>query len=94
MLASDCFGDPDLSIGEELGCFFISISPGIAIILLNYLLRKQELILGIILVVTAIFFLFFFQYYKNIAEHILTILTIVFPPLICGIIFIISRNRY
>lgn len=94
ILAFDCFGDADMSLWEEIGCFLISIIPGVVLILLNYFLRKKELIMGIILVLASIFFMFFFQYYKNIIEHLVSILIVIVPPLVCGIVFIVSRNRY
>jgi len=94
ILALDCFGDSGMSFWEEIGCFLISIIPGVVLILLNYFLRKKELIMGIILVLASIFFMFFFQYYKNIIENLITILIVVVPPLAIGIVFIVSRNRY
>ncbi|MBN2540876.1 MAG: hypothetical protein JXB08_05055 [Bacilli bacterium] len=86
--------DLDLSFWGKLFGFFMQCLPGIGLILINYFLRKQELILGILLIGMAIFFFVFFRLYHNISDTWLTILTVDIPPLACGIIFIISRNRY
>ena len=88
------FGDEESRLIEQIGVFLIHAIPGFAIILLNYLLRKKELILGISYTLLAIFFFFFYKYYQDISGNITSILTIVFPILFCGIIFIVSRNRY
>ncbi len=86
--------DLELSFWGRLFGFLMQCIPGIALILLNYFLRKHELVLGILMIGVAIFFFFFFRLYREISESWLTILTVAVPPLACGIIFVITRNRY
>lgn len=96
LMAFSCFGSPissDLNVPEwvkQAICFLIQCIPGVALILINYFLRKKHLILGIIFVVLAIFFFFFFRLYKDIADTWPTILTIVVPTLAGGVLFILD----
>jgi len=94
ILALDCFGDDNFNFWEEIFCFLVSSIPGLSIILLNYFLRKKELIMGILLIVISIFFMFFFKFHQDIKENIITILIINLPLFIFGMVFIISHNEH
>lgn len=97
LMAFDCFDSTSPgtdTFWKQLACFGASISPGVILIVLNYLLRKHELIMGIILVLTAIGLFFLFKFYRQPLENLLTIAIVNGIPLVCGILFIVSRQRF
>lgn len=98
LMAVDCFStesSPELdTFWEQLACFLISSLPGVLLIVLNYLLRKKDVILGIILLVIAVGLFFLFKFYVDPLEKYLTIITVMVPLLGSGTLLIIARNRY
>ncbi len=98
LMAFDCFGDSESAeldtFWKQLACFFISISPGVVMILLNYFLRKKELIMGILLILASIVFFFVFKFYREFSEKLLTIGIVCVLPLAIRITFVVSRNRF
>ena len=70
IMSLDCF-DLDNSFWKLIVCFIINSSPGIIIILVNYLLRKKQFILGVILLLASIGFFILFKFYKDIDEKII-----------------------
>lgn len=86
--------DLDGSIWERILGYLINSSPGIVLILLNFFLRKQNLILGIILILAAIASIIFFDLYENIVDKVIVVLFVPIPLLASGIIFIIYHNKY
>ena len=82
------------SIWYKIGGYFINSSPGIALILLNYFLRKEHLIKGIILILLAISSIIFFKLYIDVLDKIIVVLVVPFPLIISGIIFIIYHKKY
>ncbi len=89
LMSFDMFSE-DATVLEMIGGFLIHASPGIAIILINYFLRKKDLIIGIIYLAASIFFFIFFKFYKEILDKLLTIFTVMTPSLFAGIVFTIS----
>ena len=75
------------SVLEMIGGFLIHASPGIVIILVNYFLRKQYLIIGIIYLAASVFFFILFKFYKEIADKLLTIFTVMTPSVFSGVVF-------
>ncbi|XFA98915.1 hypothetical protein ACAG96_08565 [Candidatus Izemoplasma sp. B36] len=86
--------DLDGSIWERVGGYLINSSPGIALILINYFLRKRHLLLGIILILAAIASIMFFDLYENIIDKIFVILFVPVPLFASGIIYIIYHTKY
>ena len=92
MMSFDAFSD-DGTVWELILGFLIHSSPGIGIILVNYLLRKQELILGMIYIVASIVFFILFKFYREFLDKILTIIVVMTPTIFSGIVFIISGKQ-
>lgn len=96
LMAFSCFSSPiDSSFNvpewvKQTLCFLIQCIPGVLIILINYFLRKKHLILGVLFILIAIFFIFFFGLYEDVIDTWPTILTIVVPTFVAGIIFLID----
>lgn len=93
LMASDCFTGTE-SVWSNILCYLISCLPGIIIIGLTIILSKKELIMGIILLFSAVFFFIFFKFYIDIEDKILTIIIVMFPLLFAGTIFVLARNKY
>jgi hypothetical protein len=97
VMAFDCFGDTGCvdcdTFWEHLLCFGISIVPGLIVILLNYFLRHQEQVLGILLIVLAVFAFFFFRFTREFVEKIPTFIIIVLLPLLIGTSFIYIHKK-
>lgn len=88
LMSFDAFSE-DASLLVLIGGFLIHASPGIIIILLNYFLRKQELIIGIIYLASSVFFFILFKFYIDFIEKLLTIITVMTPTLYSGVVFTI-----
>jgi len=69
----------------KLGCFFISIFPGLLIISLNYFLRKHRQILGALLLGYNVFFTLFFRFLENIRDSWVMLLLMTLPLLVISI---------
>jgi len=95
VMSLDCFGNDEL--GNRLtqaGCFVISMTPGVIIMFLNYILRKKHLILGIMLIIVSMGFFILFDMYENLIESLPVIIIVFLPTLAAGIIFVIdSQNK-
>lgn len=89
LMSFDVFSE-DATVLEMIGGFLIHASPGIGIILINYFLRKQEIVIGIIYLVASIFFFIFFKFYRETLDKLLTIFVVMTPTLFSGIVFTIS----
>lgn len=96
LMAFDCFGDVGCQdcdrFWDHLLCFGISILPGLIIIVLNYALRHQELVLGILLIILSIAAFFIFRFTREFIEKIPTFIIIVLLPLLIGSYFIYIRQ--
>ncbi len=73
---------------EKLGGFFISISPGLVLILLVSFFWNNEIVLGIGFIPLSIFLTILFNVFEDMPEHLMT-LTITGPIFVAGILFII-----
>ena len=93
IMAFDTFSG-DQSIWNKIGGFLISCSPGIALAAIAWLLRKKELILGILILVSAVFLFILFRFYVDPLEKLLTIATVILPLLFAGVVLILSNNKY
>ena len=93
LMAFDNFSG-DHTIWYKIGGFLISISPGVALAVINWLLRKKELILGIIILVSAVSLFILFRFYEDTLEKLLTIATVTLPLLFAGVVLILSNNKY
>lgn len=87
LMAIDVFS-MDLTFWERLGGFLMSTIPGVVVILTTYFLRNKEKILGVLLILIAIFFFVFFRMY-DFAESWGIFVTIFLPMVIFGTVFII-----
>lgn len=88
LMSFDVFSE-GATVLEMIGGFLIHASPGIAIILINFFLRKQELIIGIIYLAATVFFFIFFKFYQEFLEKLLTIFVVITPSLFSGVVFTI-----
>lgn len=79
---------------KKLACFLINSSPGIVLIVFNYLLRKHDLVLGIMLLALAVGAFILFKFYEDPAEKYLTMITVLVPLIGSGVLLVIARNRY
>lgn len=96
LMAFDCFGDVGCqdcdTFWDYLLCVAISIVPGLVVILVNYFLRHNEQVLGILLIILAIFAFFFFRFTREFVEKIPTFIIIVLLPLLIGSYFIYFKK--
>jgi len=97
-MSVDCFGAESSPLMDtfwkKIACFLINSSPGVFLIVINFLLRKKELIMGIILLASAVGAVFLFKFYIEPLEKYITILTVLVPLITSGVLFVIARNRY
>jgi hypothetical protein len=97
LMAFDCFdtvGCPECAnFWEHLGCFAISISPGVAVILVNYFLRNKPHILGMILTLLSFGAFFLFKFYREFIQKIPMFILIVIIPIAIGILFIVTYYK-
>ena len=94
LMSFDMFDMNQYTFWERIFGFFMNSLPGIILLLLNYLLRKKDLIYGIFLLGASIFLFFFFNFHIDMIEKIPVILIVIFPMVIAGVILIIARNKY
>ncbi len=92
-MSFDSFDGTD-SIGNMILEFLINSIPGIVIIALIILLWKQELILGIIILIGAVilFFLFKLYDYSDDEYRWLTTLIVEVPMLTTGIMLLLHKK--
>jgi len=81
------------SFCENVFEFLIHASIGIIFFLINFLFRKNNLILGISLIGIATFFFFFFGVYRDIKQNWFIFFGIIVPVIIAGIVHILAKNR-
>ncbi len=95
MFAADAFG-PEKTIWQQLGDFLMHLIPSFILIALLIVAWRWEYIGGIIFIVLALGlspFVFMLNYSRNHSEgmSLWIILTITFPFVVVGILFIISH---
>jgi hypothetical protein len=94
LFAADSFA-PGLTIWQQLGDFFMHLIPSFILIALLVIAWKWELIGGIIFTIIGIIlspFIFNLNYHRNhsIGISLFIILTITFPFILAGGLFILS----
>ncbi len=94
IMSFDVFTMTQHTFLERLGGFFMNSLPGIILILLNYLLRKKDLIFGIFVLASSVFLFFFFHFYVDMLEKIPVITIVIVPLVTAGVILVIARNKY
>ena len=92
MFSFDAFVEGNSFWMNLLG-FFIHLIPAILIFLINFLLRKKHLILGIVLIVLSVVAFFFFKFYIDFLEKIITILIVLGPLLFSGVVHIVFYKK-
>lgn len=95
LFAADSF-DPELTIRQQLGAFFIHLIPSIVLLSFLIVAWKWELIGSIIFTVIGLGlspFIFMHNYNMNhsVGVSLIIILMITFPFVVVGILFIISH---
>lgn len=88
LLSLDAFEEGNTLL-ENIGGFFIHSAFGFGILLFTYLLRKQYLVFGLLLLSLSIFFFFFFR----MVESIYSILTIFLPIFFSGLIHLMYAKK-
>ncbi len=88
----DSFDDTDTFWGMLLE-FFMNSLPGIALIGLILLLWRQELVLGILLILAGIGLFFLFKFYREFNEKWLTFLIVEAPLIGSGSLFLCYRIK-
>ena len=97
MFALDAF-DPDKTIWQQLADFFLHLIPSFILIIFLIIAWKRELIGGIIfiligLVLSPLIFTHNYNMNQSIWISLGVILTITFPFIIVGILFIVSYRK-
>jgi len=93
LMGFDVFGMTEYSLLERLGGFFVSVSPGLVMILVAVVLWKKENILGYMVFAIALFWLVFLLIKGNFPEMIMGLLIIDIPLAIAGTILLISSKK-
>ncbi len=96
LFAADAFA-PGLTIWQQLGAFFIHLIPSFVLLAFLIIAWKWELIGGIIFMVIGIAFspfIFILNYNRNhsIWLSLVIILSVTFPFVVVGILFLISHR--
>lgn len=81
------------TLWQNILAFLIHASIGIVLLLINLIFRKKHLILGMALLILAIFSFFFFEIYNNFSEKIFILLIVFIPLIISGIIHLIYYKQ-
>ena len=92
MLSLDVF-EMEGSIWELLGGFFIHALPAIIILLILGLFWWKERLLGLLTLLAASFLFVFFELYQNIEDSWITLLIMIVPLVVSGIILTIKKNK-
>ena len=95
MFAADAFA-PELTIWQQIGAFLMHLIPSFILLALLLVAWKWELIGGVIFTVIGIGlspFIFQHNYAMNqsVSMSLVIILTITFPFIVVGVLFIISH---
>jgi hypothetical protein len=95
MFAADSFA-PELTLWQQIGGFILHLIPSFILIALLIVAWKWEYIGGIIIIVIALGlspFVFMLNYNRNdsVGMSLGIILTITFPFIVVGILFILSH---
>lgn len=98
LFAADSFDNPEQTIWQQLGGFFIHLIPSIILLLFLIVAWKRELIGGIIFIVIGIVLspLVFMLYYNrnhSVWMSLTVILFITLPFLLVGILFLVSHRK-
>ena len=98
LFAADSFENPEQTIWQQLGGFFLHLIPSIILLLFLIVAWKRELIGGIIFIVIGIVLsplVFMLNYNRthSVWISLTVILTITLPFLLVGILFLISYSK-
>lgn len=91
LLSVDTF-EVEAPIIELILGFLMHALPGLILFLILGLFWKREMILGILSILSAIYFLIQFQLFLNIEDNWMTILTLVVPLIVAGLLLLIKRR--
>jgi len=93
LLSFDVFEMTQYTIWERIGALFIHTTPGIVLLVMTILLRKQALWSGLFWIAYATFFYIFFHFYENVSDNWPMILIMVVPLLFMGCIALLDFFR-
>jgi len=91
MLSFDVF-ELEGTIWELFGAFFMHSLPAIIVLLVLGLFWGKEKILGLLTLLAAGTLFVFFEFYKDLEDTWITILIVIAPLVIAGIILLIKKK--
>jgi len=92
LLSVDVF-ELEGTILELIGAFFIHAMPAIIILLILVVFWRRERILGFLAIVAAVTLFIVFEFYTNLEQNWMTILILIVPLVIAGVILMLKREQ-